>query len=331
MSSRIFIRCIHRKNSTYALALPGQGIIRNGFLTPYKKFEDHYRQHLEAVDEALGEKFTTNLYNESPDFSKTWLLRTSNAQPAILLTTYIILDIIKREFYVDLVSNAKFLLGHSLGEYTSLLLSGIIDLPTAVKVVRKRGQLMEDLVANGPKYGMSALMFKPPSFDSVVEQAQKAGILANINSRQQVVISGEVDVLQNFVTSVNSTSKVILRSIPLPVTIAFHNEILKQIVPDLRSEIYSHKVREQMVPIVSNLTGEATYDHDTTISRTLEANYRPVQWVKSLEFLIANGITTVVNVGPGDVLQGLNGKFKVENIGLDTPESFSVLKEKKFI
>lgn len=345
-----FRRGVHTRK--FALALPGQGIVRSGFLAPYKKYQHHFQQHLEIVDEALGEKFSENLFNESESFSRQWLLKTSNAQPAILTTTYAILEIIKRELYIDLAARASFLLGHSLGEYTALAVAGIIDLPTAVRLVRKRALLMEEVVASEREkniakhtdsisdkdsisdndsisdgYGMLALMIRPTLFDTVIVRARQKGILANVNSRQQIVVSGQLQLLQLFVAEINSDTKLVLRAVKLPVEIPFHNELLQPVVQPLRDEIYSHKVREQRVPIILNLTGKPSYDHHGTIANTLEANYRPVQWVDSLEYLVGAGVSTVVNVGPGEVLQGLNLKFAVDNISVDMPESFEKVRE----
>ncbi|ABN64456.2 Malonyl CoA-acyl carrier protein transacylase (MCT) [Scheffersomyces stipitis CBS 6054] len=324
-----FRRGVHTRK--FALALPGQGIVRSGFLAPYKKYQHHFQQHLEIVDEALGEKFSENLFNESESFSRQWLLKTSNAQPAILTTTYAILEIIKRELYIDLAARASFLLGHSLGEYTALAVAGIIDLPTAVRLVRKRALLMEEVVASEREKNIAkhtdTLMIRPTSFDTVIVRARQKGILANVNSRQQIVVSGQLQLLQSFVAEINSDTKLVLRAVKLPVEIPFHNELLQPVVQPLRDEIYSHKVREQRVPIISNLTGKPSYDHHGTIANTLEANYRPVQWVDSLEYLVGAGVSTVVNVGPGEVLQGLNSKFAVDNISVDMPESFEKVRE----
>ncbi|EMG48568.1 fabD Malonyl CoA-acyl carrier protein transacylase [Candida maltosa Xu316] len=308
------------KITKYALAFPGQGIYKNGFLESVRHHQPLFQHYLDQIDETLNENFSSHLFaNESESDAKLWLGKTSNAQPATLASTYILLKLTEKLHNVSLVDNASFFLGHSLGEYTALVLSGIIDFSTGLKLVRKRGELMEEL-CHGGNYGMIALLVKPKFTDQVINSAQEHHVLGNINSPSQIVISGELTQLEKYIETLKKENKsALMRSVPLPVSIPFHTDILKPIVPELRG-ILTGKLNKQKTPIVSNLDGEPSYEAESTVEKLLDANYQPVQWLKSMNYLEASPVETVFNLGPGTTLQGINSRYKIESMNLDNTE-----------
>lgn len=310
------------KVSGYAITCPGQGIIKDGLLVPYAKFQHHFQESLEIIDESLNEKFSEKLLNNQDGFGKQWLIHTSNAQPAILATTYIICEIVRKEYGIDLPRNEKvqFLLGHSLGEYTALLLSGVLDLTGAIKLVRERGRLMEELVSSDD-YSMVALMFKPSYFSEIMLKSKEMEVLANVNSYQQIVLSGKLSKIDETIKAINNESKKILKTVKLPVKIPFHNSILHEIEPKLLQ--LATPIQKPTKPIISNLQGEVSAD---PLLSTIRANSQAVQWTKSMEYLVRNNITDIINLGPGDVLKGLNSKFKVRNHSVESVESMNELR-----
>ncbi|CAK7902591.1 hypothetical protein CAAN1_18S01926 [[Candida] anglica] len=324
-STRLFSRSRNLSEKVYAITCPGQGIIKSGLLAPFSQYRCHFDDILQSTDEALKENFSKHLFNEDEEFAKQWLSRTSNAQPAILITTYILHTILKKEFNVDLMRNpnVKYVMGHSLGEYTALCLSDAIDLETSVKLVRRRGTLMEDLIKEKPNpYEMMAVLFKPSSFSQLLKLLAEENILANINSYQQLVISGHRSKLVEVVERINSLEKkkIILKTVKLPVTIPFHSDVLGEIEPELM-EFAPKSNKPLFKPIISNLTGEPVYDSSSAFTNTILANSRPVQWVASMEKCISTDITNFINVGPGTVLQDINSKFKVQNNSMDSLKS----------
>lgn len=300
----------------YALACPGQGIIPLGCLAPYIKFRPSLSRQLEQIDEALGEKFTTHLFNTDATFNNQWLSDTANAQPAILASTVLSLEAFRNQNGMDLALGAAYVLGHSLGEYTALTLAGVLDLRNAVRTVRKRAELMKEAVAkHSDNYAMYALLIKPHNWQSVVDSARSASILANINSTLQVVISGTEAQITAFQSS---HSKLYMRAVKLPVSIPFHNQILASVEPQLRE--YMSTLAEPKVPIISNLNGSvATTRHDI-VSNTVAATSSPVQWIESLKTL-QNHQTAVISLGPGSVMHSLNKKT-ITSIPLQTPDDF---------
>lgn len=277
---------------------------------------------MDCVDEALGEKFCQHLLELPPAAADNWSQSTSNAQPAILASTYILYDLFRQLHGVDLVENsrASFLLGHSLGEYTALALGGVISLPEAVKVVRERGRLMEALVGS-KKYAMAVLVFKPAAFEEVMSIAENHGVLACVNNSTQVLISGEPDQLKRAIDSMNSPKKTILKVANLPVTIPFHNLVLQSMENDLAALVSESKNLAK--PIICNLTGKpATLG---IFQNTLRSNSRPVLWKNSMEYLVEAGVTRVVNLGPGNAVDSINGRFGVENHPLKSFDDFEKL------
>ncbi|KAK6459956.1 malonyl CoA-acyl carrier protein transacylase [Scheffersomyces coipomensis] len=312
------------KNS-YALACPGQGIIRYGYLVPFENFKPVIQPYLDVLDESLQENFSHHLFNKDKNsITEQWILKTSNAQPAILFTTFIIHELIKHEYGVDLAQNSKYLLGHSLGEYTALLLSRIFDLSSILKIVRKRGQLMENIIEDND-YGMHAFTFDKKLFDQVLQLAQDCNVLANINSPEQIVCSGISEEINLFITKVANLN---VKSVKLDVKIPFHNYRLKSITEELEAYVNQFAINDQQTPIISNLTGLPSFDSKSTIQNTLNVNYQPVQWVKSINFFREQEIPAIVNMGPGYVLKSLNGKFNgFENVPIDGANTFSRLEK----
>ncbi|KAI3404998.2 hypothetical protein KGF56_002163 [Candida oxycetoniae] len=318
----------------YAITCPGQGILRPGLINPNKQYLNLYSNLLEEVDSVLGFNFSKYLFSDNEANNSISLLDTRNAQPAILATTYITLKTYEKVNNVPLLAGAKYLLGHSLGEYTALTLSGVIDFPTAIQLVRLRGELMEDIVFrengcngcnknNKNKYGMVALLVRPSFVDDVIALATKYQVLANINSKTQIVISGVLTRLDEFVEKLKREhSRSVLKTVKLPVSIPFHNEILKQIVPELASFL-DGKLHKQNIPIVTNLDGEISSDAKTTVQKTLKANYLPVQWIKSMNFLLDAELDVVYNLGPGDITHNINKKYNIKNILIDKVEKVS--------
>ncbi|KAI5968222.1 hypothetical protein CANMA_002438 [Candida margitis] len=311
----------------YAITCPGQGIIRNGLLEENKGYRRLFKSYLDEIDAALGCNFSAYLFHRDVGDSETrkWLQQTSNAQPAILASTYITLKAFEKVYDVDFLKNAKFLLGHSLGEYTALTLSGILNISTAIQLVRERGVLMEEIVRQTPgAFGMIALIIRPEHVDDVIRLAADYNVLGNVNSKYQVVISGELEKLDAFVSMLRKVNKrMLLKAERLPVSIPFHSTMLKDIVPELRL-IVEDKINTQRIPIISNLDGQVSTEPYTIVEKTLDANYKPVQWMKSMDTLTAAGVDTVFNLGPGKVVNAINKRYDVKCIPIDNIEQFSV-------
>lgn len=305
-----------------AVTCPGQGALYKGLLAPYVKYRPVFQEYLSEIDEALQENFSEKLLNRDTNHTKEFLTKTSRAQPAIVATTYIINQLLKKVHGVDLFqeNGISYVLGHSLGEYSALLLSGGIDLYTAMQLVHQRGVLMEHLTQG--ENGMTALIFRPQHFSRVCAVAQQRRVLANINSEQQVAISGRLAEIQEAVEELNASSKIIMRQISLPTTIPFHNKVLDQIEPELLK--YLDREKDPIVPQIMNLT--AAPKTGKRLRLIIEANSKPVRWNESLKLLSEKGVTDVVNLGPGDLLKAFMARFPFRTHSVDSLESMKELR-----
>lgn len=278
------------------------------------------------ISDVMGPEFTETLL-ESEKVEEGWIKKTSNAQPAVLATSYIINQIMKKQFNVDLVSHpgAKYILGHSLGEYSAHLMNGLFSFPLALRLVSERAKLMEQIVQQtGSTFSMKAVLFDASRFDELVEKFAEEGILANVNASNQLVISGEES---EIVEALNEYKSRIKRALPLYVNVPFHSKILDEVEPKLRRFLTEKMGTESFtgqLPVVSNLTGLPSKGEESLLN-TLAANSKPVQWVKSMQFLVGDGVTDVINVGPGSVVSGLNSKYSVKNHSLETLEQMEAL------
>lgn len=291
----------HLSTGKLAVACPGQGIIPRGCLYSFKKHEDLIKPSLQLVDEVLKEKFSEKLIEQPPTEADPWSLKTSNAQPAILAATYITYELFQKLYGIDLVKNDKtgYLLGHSLGEYSALVLGGVLDFGRAVEVVRKRGLLMEQLFDKG-EYTMLVLVFRPKSFETVEAVANKHGVLACVNNSSQILISGPIAPVEAALGDMPKGA--VLKLVKLPVKIPFHNSLLQKIEPELAE--LAPEPKTPLKPIVSNLTGQVSEGH--CFLNTVLDNSQPVLWKQSFDFLKKQGVEGVVGLGPGQALGDMN-------------------------
>lgn len=309
----------------YAIACPGQGIIPKGALYPLRHHQHLFQDTLDAVDAALGQPFCKHLVGEStlPD---AWSISTANAQPAIVASTYVLAQLMKRLHGVDLAAHSSvgYLMGHSLGEYSALLLGGVLTLPEAICIVRQRGLLMEEVAKLGV-YEMRVLVFKPALYDDIVGIAEKHHVVACLNNATQILVSGTPKDLDAALEKMKQPKKRVLKVAKLPVTIPFHHKLLGAIEPNLRELGSAAMTRSSAKPIVSNFTGLAATEY--CYENTVCANSAPVQWQKSMEFLVSNGVDGVINLGPGSAVDAINSRFAVKNVPLKTLEDMEQLNE----
>ncbi|OVF04333.1 putative [acyl-carrier-protein] S-malonyltransferase [Clavispora lusitaniae] len=316
-----------RRHSTFAVACPGQGIVSRGCLSSLKSFLPYYQHVLDCVDDTLGEHFSAHLLAEPPKKQNVamvdpWSSLTANAQPAIVTATYVIYELLRRLHGVDLAHHPRvsYILGHSLGEYSALLLGGVLSLESTIKIVRQRGLLMQQLVKETP-YGMKVLIFRPASFSRVIEVAKQHNVLACINNATQISVSGYPHDLEKALDAMNDPKRVILKSVDLPVNIPFHNALLAPIESTLAK--LPSELQEPSKPIVSNVTGRVS--QGDVYLNTVRANSQPVDWKGSMEFIESQNVTGIVNLGPGDALDAINSRFKLVNYPLKSAQDMEHL------
>lgn len=227
------------------------------------------------------------------------LTRTDIAQPALLTTCVAWLAAVRSRGL-----DAAVLAGHSLGEFTAWVASGAIDFEPALRLVRRRGELMEQAAQRNPG-GMLAII--GISDDQVIEictEAESVGTVvpANFNSPGQLVVSGTPDALDKVADLAKAAGG---RAMPLRVSGAFHSPLMDDAAREFSRLVADTPVSDPRIPVVANVTADPVADADTaraTISRQMTS---PVLWTASVRRMLADGVSSFIEVGPGEVLTKL--------------------------
>lgn len=296
-------------SSEIAYVFPGQGSQKVGMGADlYAKYPSA-RAVFEEVDETLGFPLS-KLCFEGPEEE---LVQTINVQPAVLAVSIACLRA-AQDAGGDSLPAPAFVAGHSLGEYTALVAAGVLSLSDTASLVRARGQLMNEAGSKKPG-GMLAVI----GLDEKTTQEvclQTGTHVSNINSPGQVVISGAEENLAEAKKLAEASGA--RRVIPLKVSDAFHSHLMEPAVDGLTAAISGFTFRKPSVPLVANVTGETLTAAEAIKRELIDQLISCVQWQRSVENMIAAGVTTFFEIGPGQVLTGLikriNPKVQVLNI-----------------
>lgn len=285
-----------------ALVFPGQGSQYVGMGKQLYETSPAARQVFDRADSVLGFPLS-KLCFEGPQEE---LDDTYNAQPAILTVCIACLEALKEKLGVLGYALAPSIVaGHSLGEFTALVVAGVLDFDDALKLVRERGRLMKESGDQRPG-GMAAVIgLDKPTLEQVVEEAQQAGVvtLANDNSPGQTVLSGEVAALQRAMElSKQRGAKIVQR---LAVSIASHSPLMQQASQSFTSLLSQCTLRTPEIPLIANISASVMTNVDDLRAELAEHLTKPVQWTQSVQEIAAQGISTIVEIGPKQVLSSL--------------------------
>jgi [acyl-carrier-protein] S-malonyltransferase len=281
-------------SSNVAWLFPGQGSQQVGM---GKALAERYASAARVFDEAaaaLGEDLR-RLCWEGPQAE---LDLTANAQPAILTTSIAALRAAEDELGRELPAPLA-VAGHSLGEYSALVAAGAVSLPEGVRLVRRRGELMQ---AADPSGGMLAVIgLEAAAIASAI--ADTGMVIANDNAPGQVVVSGPLAAVDAAATRLKAAGA--KRVLPLRVSAAFHSSAMRAVAPDLALAIANVAWRPLRYPLVANVDGDVHADVSDTPSLLERQVWSPVRWVDVIRRMSAMGAKTFVELGPGSVLTGL--------------------------
>lgn len=279
-----------------AYVFPGQGSQSLGMGLDLYVHYNSARDVYDEVDKTLGFPLS-RLCFEGPEEDLT---QTINVQAAVLTTSIACLRA-AQEVTDNALPLPTFVAGHSLGEYTALVVAGVLTLSDAVRLVRERGRLMHEAGKRTPG-GMQAIIGLDQ--DVIENICLSVGTtVSNINSPGQIVISGTQDNLAK--ARRLAQIKGARRIIPLKVSGAFHSTLMDPAIEGLRSVISGFDFNEPVTPVVANVTAQALTQVEAIKEELISQVVHCVKWQQSVETMIARGVTTFFEIGPGEVLTGL--------------------------
>jgi [acyl-carrier-protein] S-malonyltransferase len=228
---------------------------------------------------------------------ETQLTKTENAQPAIFLVSWVAFELLRKRLPA---LSFRATAGLSLGEFTALTAAGAMSFEDGLRVVRQRGRFMQE-ACDVTKGGMAAIigLDEAPTCEVC---AQAGVVLANLNCPGQLVISGEADKINQACEL--AKAKGARRALRLTVAGAYHSPLMANAQPKLAAELARVTLKASTVPVISNVNARPHGDPDSMRSRLIEQVTSPVRWQESMRYLLGQGFTRFIELGPGTVLSG---------------------------
>ena len=295
-----------------AILFPGQGSQYVGMASDFYQKYDSVKKIFNTVDETLGYSLSKIILNGNENELKL----TQNTQPAIMTVGVSIFSILNNEFNYNL-NNSKFFAGHSLGEYTALVCSGSLTLERAAYLLRERGMAMQASVPEDTGAMTAVIGMSLAEVEKEISLLPKNEVceVANDNSNTQVVVSGTK--LANEILNKNLKLKK-KRGIALPVSAPFHCSLMQGALEKMKDKITSSVFTKPKPSIISNVTATDQNEPNMIKKLLVDQIVSKVRWRESVDFMIKNGVTEILEIGPGKVLSGLVKKIdnnvKIKNI-----------------
>ncbi|MCS7215081.1 MAG: ACP S-malonyltransferase [Thermodesulfovibrio sp.] len=299
-----------------AFVFPGQGSQYVGMgKSLYEKAKDIFNEANEILKFDLAK-----LCFEGPEAE---LNKTENTQPAILTVSYALL----REVY-SLGIKPKYVAGHSLGEYTACVAAEVLSFRDALIITRKRGQLMQSAQPEGTGSMAAILGLDENMVKEICESITNFYVdLANLNCPGQIVVSGQTQGINKAMELAKERGA--KKVVPLQVSIPSHCKLMREAAEKLAEFLEDFKLKDAKIPIISNVDASEKIKAQEIQDALIRQLYSPVRWQDCVKYMILNGVSTFIEIGPGKVLSGLlrriDGSVKILNI--DNLEDLNKIKE----
>ena len=306
----------------FSVIFPGQGSQLVGMGKEFFEKFDLVKSLFKEADEVLGFDLSKIIL----DGPKEKLDLTINTQPAIFLISFSIFQVIKKEFNINL-DKAKYFAGHSLGEYSALSSAGYLGFSDTIKILRARGDAMQNAVPNGEGGMLAVLGSTVEIVEKILKENQnnfKAQI-ANDNSNGQIVVSGKNSDLESLITILKSKT---IKNIKLPVSAPFHCELMNKATETMRKKIEEINFKDSKNILISNVTAKEILDKDELKRLLIDQIENRVRWRESVINMIEKGINHFIEIGPGKVLSGLIKRIN-KDVKINSINSESDIKELK--
>ena len=296
----------------FSVIFPGQGSQLVGMGKEFFEKYDIVKKLFKEADEALG----LNLSKIILEGPKEELDLTRNTQPAIFLISFSIFKVITKEFNIDL-HQAKYFAGHSLGEYSALSSAGFLGFAETIKLLRIRGDAMQNAVPKGEGGMVAVLGTTTEIIEKILHDNNKnfTAEIANDNSDGQIVISGKNTDLMKLIEILKSNN---IKNIKLPVSAPFHCKLMSKATEIMKKEINDINFKESKNVLISNVTAGKISNKDEMKKLLIDQIENRVRWRESVNYMIKNDVNHFIEIGPGKILSGLvkriNKTVKIDTI-----------------
>ncbi len=306
-----------------AFVFPGQGSQKAGMGKELAEAFPIARAVFEEVDEALKQNLSRIMW-EGPDDELTL---TENAQPALMAVSLAVFRILEGEAGLDLSKKATCVAGHSLGEYSALAAADVFSLQDTARLLKTRGQAMQAAVPVGEGAMAALLGLDMDKVRAVAEEAAGSEVceVANDNAPGQVVISGTKAAVERAMDLAKEAGA--RRAVSLPVSAPFHCNLMTPAADVMAEALAGTDMNAPVVPLMANVTASLVTDPDGIRKGLVKQVTGTVRWTESVQAMAANGVTTLYELGSGNVLTGLTRRINrdLSAMAAGTPETVEEL------
>ncbi len=285
----------------YAFVFPGQGSQHIGMgLSLYQNFVAA-RDVFNQVDEALNQ----NLFKLMTEGSESELTLTVNAQPAIMAVSMATIEVLKKEFGVD-IKKISYVAGHSLGEYSAACTAGVFTLEDTAKLLRLRGTAMQQAVPQGIGAMAAVLGLSFQDIDALVEAASDEKhfcVAANDNTDGQVVLSGHLSAIEKAIEIAPEFGA--KKAVMLPVSAPFHSPLMEPAVKPMAAALHKTPSFDPQIPLISNFSATPSLSKEDVVANLISQITGTVRWRETMAFLSENEVTDIIEIGPSNILSNM--------------------------
>ena len=307
----------------FAFVFPGQGSQTVGMLAElaaaYPLVEETFREASDALGYDLWQLVSAG---PAEELNKTW-----QTQPALLAASVAIYRVWQQQGG----KQPSLMAGHSLGEYSALVCAGVLDFADAIKLVELRGKLMQEAVPEGTGAMQAIIGLDDAAIRKACEESAQGQVVSpvNFNSPGQVVIAGNKEAVERAGAACKAAGA--KRALPLPVSVPSHCALMKPAADKLAVALENIAFNAPSVPVVNNVDVKCESDAAAIRHALVRQLYSPVRWTESVEFMASQGMTQLLEMGPGKVLTGLTKRIvdSLTAAAVNDPTSLSAALEQE--